>query len=104
MKLEIEINIDKNVGFEVVTEVLMKSTIFWDITPCIPLKGNLPFGGTYRLHLQGRISRVIYQRESRRYVRPKRRLTFNGLHGVLSQNIVLFIDRNIRKMLYHILK
>jgi hypothetical protein len=28
---------------------------------------------------------------ARRRVPPKRRLTFNGLHGVISQNIVLFI-------------
>jgi hypothetical protein len=33
----------------------MKSCIFWYITPCSPLKGNRRFGGTYRLHLQGRI-------------------------------------------------
>jgi hypothetical protein len=32
----------------------MKSTIFWDITPCSPLKVKLRFGGTYRLHLHGR--------------------------------------------------
>jgi hypothetical protein len=31
----------------------MKSTIFRDITPCIPLKVNQRFRGTYRLHLQG---------------------------------------------------
>jgi hypothetical protein len=76
---------------------------------------NWRFGGTYRLHLQGRkISRARIQGESRwqaehvllrwflarlifrpwrwwRYVPPKRRLTFNGLHGVISQKIVLFI-------------
>jgi hypothetical protein len=28
------------VGFEVLTPVLMKSTVFWDITPCSPLKFN----------------------------------------------------------------
>jgi hypothetical protein len=32
----------------------MKSTIFWDITPCSPLKLNLLFGGTSRPHLQDR--------------------------------------------------
>jgi hypothetical protein len=37
------------VGFEVLTAVVMKSTIFWDITPCCPLKVNRRFGGTYRL-------------------------------------------------------
>jgi hypothetical protein len=34
------------VGFEVLTGVVMKSTIFWDITPCSPLKVNWRFGGT----------------------------------------------------------
>jgi hypothetical protein len=29
-----------NVGFEGLTAVVMKSTIFWDITPCSPLKVN----------------------------------------------------------------
>jgi hypothetical protein len=42
------------VGFEVLTAVVMKIIIFWDITPCRPLSVNLLFGGTYRLHLQGR--------------------------------------------------
>jgi hypothetical protein len=37
----------------------MKSIIFWDMTPCSPLSLNLRFGGTYRLHLQGRRNRLI---------------------------------------------
>jgi hypothetical protein len=40
--------------FEVLTAVVMKSSVFWDITPCNPLSVNRRFGGTYRLHLQGR--------------------------------------------------
>jgi hypothetical protein len=43
-------------GFEVLTAVIMKSTIFWDIKPCSPLSVNRKFGGTYHLHLQGRKS------------------------------------------------
>jgi hypothetical protein len=44
----------------------LKSTIFWDITPCSPLKVNRRFGGTYSLHLQGRrIRRARNQCESR---------------------------------------
>jgi hypothetical protein len=39
------------VGFEVFTAVVMKSIIFWDTMPCIPLSFNRRFGGTYRLHL-----------------------------------------------------
>jgi hypothetical protein len=32
----------------------LKSPIFWDITPCSSLYVKRRFGGTYRLHLQGR--------------------------------------------------
>jgi hypothetical protein len=51
---------------DILTTVLMlKSTIFWDTTPCSPLKVNRRFGGTYRLYFQGRkISRARNQRES----------------------------------------
>jgi hypothetical protein len=35
--------------YEALTAVVMKVVIFWDIAPC-------GFGGTYRLHLQGRKS------------------------------------------------
>jgi hypothetical protein len=42
------------VGFEVFTAVVMKSIIFWDVTPCSPLSCDRRFEGTYRLHLQGR--------------------------------------------------
>jgi hypothetical protein len=43
-----------NERFEALTAVLMKSTIFWDITPCIPLSVNRRLGGTNRLNLKGR--------------------------------------------------
>jgi hypothetical protein len=101
------------VGFEVLTAAVMKIIIFWDITPCSPLKVNWRFGRTFRLLLQGRgISQSRNQREAggkqsspchllhawlifppsrwRRYVPPKRRLTSNRLHGVISQKIDLF--------------
>jgi hypothetical protein len=44
-----------NVGFEVLTAVVMKTVIFLDIAPCSPYI-NRSFGGTYHLHLQGRKS------------------------------------------------
>jgi hypothetical protein len=50
------------VGFEVLIALVMKSSIFWDIMPCNPLKANRRFGGTCRLHLQHR--RAINQREA----------------------------------------
>jgi hypothetical protein len=37
----------KEVGFEIPTAVVMKSTILWDIMPSNPLKVNWRFGGTY---------------------------------------------------------
>jgi hypothetical protein len=41
-------------GFEVLTPVVMRGTIFWDITPCSPLKVNRRFGGTHRILPEGR--------------------------------------------------
>jgi hypothetical protein len=42
------------IGFDVLTAVVMKSSIFWDITQCSPLKDNRRFGSAYCLHLHGR--------------------------------------------------
>jgi hypothetical protein len=47
------------VEYEVLTAMVMKSPIFWDITPCSPLKVNRLSEGTCCLHLQGR--RMIKQ-------------------------------------------
>jgi hypothetical protein len=41
-------------GFEVLAEVFMKSCIFWDTSPCSPLKASRRFGGARRVHLRGR--------------------------------------------------
>jgi hypothetical protein len=43
----------ENGRFEVLAVVVMKRTVFWDITLCSPLKVNRCFGGTYHRHLQG---------------------------------------------------
>jgi hypothetical protein len=60
--------IKKNVvGFEVFTAVVMKSIIFWDMTPFSPLRW-------------------------RRYVPPKRRVQLNGLHGVISQKTLFMFS------------
>jgi hypothetical protein len=47
------VNSSVDVGFEVLTAVVMKSTVFWDVTPYSPLEVNRCFGGTYHLHFQG---------------------------------------------------
>jgi hypothetical protein len=92
---------------------LMQNSVFWDKTSCSPLKVNRRFGGTYRLHLQSRIiSRARYRRKSRWQAEicfragflfglffdtedGGGRLTFNGLHGVISQKIELFITTSV---------
>jgi hypothetical protein len=70
--------------------------MFWDIMPCSLLKVNRRFGGTYRFHLKGlKISQARNQLEAgseqRRNVPPNRRLTSNGLHGVIFQKMEIFI-------------
>jgi hypothetical protein len=53
------------VGLNVLTAVGMKSYIFWNINSCSPVKDNRRFGGTYRLHFQGRkVSQAISQEEA----------------------------------------
>jgi hypothetical protein len=45
---------------DVLTAVVMKSSIYWDTTPCSLLKDNRRFEGTRRLHFQDRrISQAI---------------------------------------------
>jgi hypothetical protein len=72
------------VRFEVLIAVVMKSTTFWDITPCNPFKVYKSFGGTYHLHLQGRrINRTRnFQRTTRRCIPVMPPLLWSG---VLSQ-------------------
>jgi hypothetical protein len=58
MAIGIPVTKKQFVGFEVFTAVVMNSIIFCDMTPCSPLSFNRRFGGTYRLHLQGRRNRL----------------------------------------------
>jgi hypothetical protein len=52
------------VGFEVLPAVVVKNSIFWDITSSTSLKANRRFGGKCRLHYQGRrISQTRNQHE-----------------------------------------
>jgi hypothetical protein len=60
---EFTIELLRYVGFEVLTAVVMKCSIFWDVTLSSPLKLKGCFGGTCHLHLQGlRISRTGNER------------------------------------------
>jgi hypothetical protein len=67
------------VGLKVLTVVIMKSSVFWDIMYS-PLKINGCFGGSHRLHLQGiRISQPKYQHE-----------VGSKLHSTLSQKVEIY--------------
>jgi hypothetical protein len=43
-----------DVDFEVLTALVMNSSILWNMTVRSPLRIDRRFGGTCRLHLQGR--------------------------------------------------
>jgi hypothetical protein len=45
----------------------LKNSVFWDITPCIPLKVNRCLRGTCRLHLQGRRISQARNQHARRW-------------------------------------
>jgi hypothetical protein len=42
------------VGFQVLTAVAMKISVFWDITPCSTWKVSQLLGGAFCLHPLGR--------------------------------------------------
>jgi hypothetical protein len=63
------------IGFEVLTPVVMKSYIFWDITQCSPLKVNRHFGGICSFHLQGR---RVYQARNQRKAGRKQSLAYSS--------------------------
>jgi hypothetical protein len=78
------------------------SRFWWTYTFWAPLNRNFFFflvchisvcidGSACHMLSRWFLARLILRpRRWRRYVPPKRRLTFNGLHGVISQKIVLF--------------
>jgi hypothetical protein len=73
-----------NVEFEILTEVVMRSYIYWDITPCSPLTVSRSLGGIFHLHLHAGflLSFFSIHWRCRRHIPPKSRLTFNGLHDL----------------------
>jgi hypothetical protein len=75
-----------NVGSEVFTVMAMKSSVFWDIRPYIPLKVGRRFGGTCRRLLAWLI---LLPWKWRRHTTPNHPLPFSRLHGVISQKIKL---------------
>jgi hypothetical protein len=81
----------------------VKSTNFCDIMLCSPIKVNRRFGGTWNqssaCHWLSRwfLARLIFWLwRWGRNVPPKRRFTFIGVYGVISNKIVLFITTAAR--------
>jgi hypothetical protein len=91
----------------------LKMCIFWGIMPCSPLKVNRRFRGTCHFQLQDRrISKARNHHEagskhssclaysSTMKMEPicssESSVDFNGLHGVISQKIELFITTALR--------
>jgi hypothetical protein len=81
------------------------------MTPYSPLSVNRRFGGTYRLHLQGRRNKFSKQPASKQLasrtyffdpedegdVPTKGLLTLNRLHGVISHKLIFFYLTYVRK-------
>jgi hypothetical protein len=66
-------------GFGHLTAIVMKNSVFWDITCCSPLKVNRYFEGTCRFHLQDwRVNKATNQHETG----GKRNFTFCWIHAV----------------------
>jgi hypothetical protein len=93
-----------------VQHLVTSSIIFWVMASCSPSGFNRRFGRTYRLHLQGRINKFGKNQQAswfllnlfirpwrwRRYVPPKRRLKLGGIHGAISQKMILFITTAVK--------
>jgi hypothetical protein len=79
----------KLVRFEVFTAMTINNAVFWNVAPCRYFV-NRRFGGTYRLHLQGRRNPRAINQRGQVAVPPKRRLT-KYLHDATSQKTAFFM-------------
>jgi hypothetical protein len=90
------VNNHQNVGFGVLTAVVMKCAILLDITQCSLLRVNQRFKVTHhpifriknKLCLLPAFMLVPCSPYSSAQCSPKCQLTFNGLHGIISQKTV----------------
>jgi hypothetical protein len=81
------------VEFEVLTTVVMKSSILWDITPCSQVKEtSMKQRGSSTFLLPAAcwsLAWLLQPRKWRWYVPPKCWLSFSGLHDIISQKTEL---------------
>jgi hypothetical protein len=119
-------NVESPMGATGQHHPVLKSSIFWDIMQCSPLKVNQCFRGTCQLPSSGSKYKTSKKKNSmkaggrwlclppafmlvscsahsltwrwRRHVPPKCHLTFNRLHGIISQKTELFITTAVRTL------
>jgi hypothetical protein len=83
--LKVISSIEYIAGFEILTVVVMKTSIFRNIRSCSSVKVKRYFREMNLLHPQGwRVNQAIIQNRGQ-YVPLKRRLTFTGLHIIIFQ-------------------
>jgi hypothetical protein len=77
------------VGFDILTVVATKTTIFWAVAPCSSVQAHRRFGVTYCFHFEG-CSKPSNKPAGGRRQAPKRRLTSTELRRVTSKKTGLF--------------
>jgi hypothetical protein len=91
LKVPLKIN-HCGVGFEVLTAVVMKNSIFRDIFQCTPLK--VTEGSKAKALLAASCQFfawfTLHSRRWRQHVPPEHQFTFSELHNVISQKTELF--------------
>jgi hypothetical protein len=80
-------------GFEVLTVVVVKNFVFWDITPCNMMKFNSCIGGALLVpdSCQFLAWPTLQPWKWRQHVPTKHQLTFTGPHSVISQKTELIM-------------
>jgi hypothetical protein len=98
---------DVHTGFEVLRVVVMKSSVFWDVMSCSPLKTNRRFGGTYLLSSSHLFPAWFILRtwRWRLHFPLKRQLTFNEFTALYSRqqnSLLMFIfNKQKKNPLFH---
>jgi hypothetical protein len=65
-------------GYEGITPATVISVIFWIVASCSSVKVHTHFGGTYWLHLQGRIVSKLQNKSERNCETANGRVTIKG--------------------------
>jgi hypothetical protein len=74
------------VGLEVLTAVIMKSSVFWDITPYTQIEVHGRFGRKFRL--KSSASKIMPRRKRRADSKQNFLLMFQGFHNRKTNQVV----------------